>query len=133
MPVTCRRPDAGWPAGGFVVTDYYIAPDCNSTSRTPRSFNATTAVLPARLSISAAGEAALCPDQPAVSLFFKVEGNTPGSVDLTVSGTSGATQLMCEVAPQGELRAQCWQGVLNDACLLLLDGRHRLRTPERMQ
>lgn len=116
------------------MTDYYIAPDCNSTSRTPRSFNATTAVLPARLSVSAAGEAALCPEQPAVSVFFKVEGNTPaGSVDLTVSGTSGATQLVCQVAPQGELRIQCWQGVFNNACLLLCEHWHRFGTPERMQ
>ena len=119
MPVTCRRPEAGWPADGFTVTDYYIAPDCSSTDRTPRAFNATTAVLPSRLSISAAGEAALCPDQPSVSVLFRVEGNAPGGVNLTVSGTSGNTQLVCEVPPQGKGGAQAGPDCTRHGLLLL--------------
>lgn len=50
--VTCQRPASGqWPASGFTVTDYYVAPDCSSPTRSLRAFNTTTTVLPVSLPV----------------------------------------------------------------------------------
>jgi len=107
LTVTCDRPELGWPEGGFNILDYFVMPDCNSSSRSLVSFNSSTRVTRAALvSVSVVDSSqglTLCQNDPEVTVQFRVNSSQAGSVLLSAAGILGETSVQCSAPAEGKL------------------------------